>query len=167
MEALNNKEISIRPYEKADKEACLLAFKSNIPLYFTEEEVNDFESFLERYQDPDSSMNVKKLTYYYVVVLNGEVIGCGGFGDKDHTQVITLAWGLIHQAFHKNHFGEKLLSFRLAQIKQHHPKASVFIDTVQHTFQFFEKFGFKTTKITKDYYALGLDRYDMVLENND
>ena len=42
--------------------------------------------------------------------------------------------------------------------------APVLIDTTQFSYPFFEKFGFETTKITKDFYAAGMDRYDMVYE---
>jgi ribosomal-protein-alanine N-acetyltransferase len=158
-------EVIIRPYNKADKEYCLIAFKSNVPMYFTEEEITDFENFLDRLEmgteDADSCN-----TYFYVVVLNGNVIGCGGFGDRYKDSIISLAWGLIHKDFHKRGLGEQLLLHRLEQIKKNYPSSPVVIDTTQFSFSFFEKYGFVTTKITLDYYTEGMHRYDMSLNNS-
>ena len=36
------------------------------------------------------------------------------------------------------------------------------LNTTQKTFKFYEKFGFDVIKITPNYYAKGLDRYDML-----
>jgi hypothetical protein len=39
----------------------------------------------------------------------------------------------------------------------------VALETSQHTFGFFEREGFVTEQITRDWYAPGLDRYEMIL----
>lgn len=156
-------EGAIRKYHKHDKESCLSAFKSNTPLYFTEEEVRDFENFLNRldntYNDADQGE-----TYFYVIAFNDRVIGCGGFSKQYNQNTISLAWGFIHKDFHKKGLGEQLLTYRLKQIDKLYPSASVVIDTTQFSYSFFEKFGFCTTKITKDYYTVGMHRYDMTLK---
>jgi ribosomal protein S18 acetylase RimI-like enzyme len=38
------------------------------------------------------------------------------------------------------------------------------VDTTQFSYGFFERFGFKTTKITEDFYEKGMHRYDMIYE---
>lgn len=154
--------VLIRPYTKNDKEGCLEAFKSNVPLYFTEGEVKDFEFFLDNFLIRSMTEKLYIKTYYYVVELNHKILGCGGFGDKEGTDTITLAWGLVHKDFHKQGYGEKLLSHRLEAIQNLYPGAPVVIDTTQHSFPFFEKFGFVTTKITENFYADDLHRYDML-----
>lgn len=156
--------LQLRPYQPSDKEACLSAFKSNVPRYFTEEEIFDFESFLYRIETRDSIAQSPKQTHYYVISVNGLVVGCGGFGDKDNTREITLAWGLIHKDFHKKGFGAVLLKFRLQEIKKLYPAVPLVIDTTQYSYSFFEKFGFVTTKITKNFYAPGMHRYYMKLQ---
>lgn len=156
-------EIVIRPYTKNDKEGCLVAFKSNVPKYFTEQEIEDFENFLERLEHINTENNNNK-THYFVVVYNQNVIGCGGFGDKDNTEILSLAWGLIHSKFHKKGYGKALLLHRLEQIKLHFPKIPLVLDTTQFSYSFFEKYGFYTTKITDGYYSKGLHRYDMILK---
>jgi ribosomal protein S18 acetylase RimI-like enzyme len=150
-------KLQIIPYTPSDKIKCIEAFESNVPTYFAKEEIEEFKAFLTKLE------NGSIQTKFFVVALNDEVIGCGGFGDKNNTSVVSLAWGLIHKNYHKQGFGEKLLRFRLERIKETVPNLPVIVDTTQFTSGFFEKFGFQTTKITNDYYADGLHRYDMIL----
>jgi N-acetylglutamate synthase-like GNAT family acetyltransferase len=151
-------EIIIRAYIKTDRNSCLDAFKTNVPKYFTEKEIEDFDFFLTRIEKGDEQM------HYYVVVYEQKIIGCGGFGEKDDHKVISLAWGLIHKDYHKKGLGKKLLLYRMEQIKKLSPEYSIIIDTTQYAYTFFEKFGFYTTKITSNYYAIGMHRYDMLLK---
>jgi predicted GNAT family N-acyltransferase len=155
--------ITIRAYNKKDKNNCMAAFKSNVPTYFAVEEMKDFENFLDSIEFLDTINNNNKL-YFFVIDYKQSVIGCGGFGDKDNAKIISLAWGLVHNDFHKKGYGKKLLLYRLEQIKLLYPKFPVVIDTSQYSYTFFEKYGFQTTKITKDYYSIGLHRYDMTLK---
>jgi N-acetylglutamate synthase-like GNAT family acetyltransferase len=156
--SIEKMEIVIKEYKKKDRIGCINAFKSNVPAYFTNEEVQDFETFLTRL-DSDSNK-----TRFYVIHDDTKIIGCGGFGDKDNKGIISLAWGLIHKDFHKKGYGKKLLLYRIDQIKLLRTKFPVIIDTTQYSYGFFEKYGFKTTKITNDYYQIGMHRYDMTLE---
>jgi ribosomal-protein-alanine N-acetyltransferase len=152
-------KLAIRAYQTSDKQACLEAFESNVPKYFTQAEIADYDKFLEMIP---IKVEANK-TFYYVVVFENEVIGSGGFGDKDNSDIITLAWGLIHQNFHKKGYGKVLLDYRLEQIKEKFPNQPVYIDTTQYSYGFFEKYGFETTKISNDFYEKGLHRYDMKL----
>lgn len=151
-------EATIRKYSKTDKNDCIEAFKSNVPYYFTNEEIKDFESFLMRIENGSDN------AHFYVGDCNQKIIGCGGFGDRDNIGVYSLAWGFIHKDFHKKGFGEKLLLYRIEKIKQLKPEFPVIIDTTQYSFKFFEKYGFQTTKVTNDYYAIGMHRHDMSLK---
>ena len=69
---------------------------------------------------------------------------------------------MVDSNFHKIGFGRRLTEYRIQKIKAKYPKCDILLNTTQHAFKFYEKFGFKITKITNDYYALGLDRYDMI-----
>ena len=60
-------------------------------------------------------------------------------------------------------FGSNSLQYKRIYNTKHPEAKEVLLDTSQHTFGFFEKLGFVTTKITKDGYTLGLNRYDMKL----
>jgi ribosomal-protein-alanine N-acetyltransferase len=150
----------IRIYTTADKEGCLAAFKSNVPLYFTQAEIAEFDHFLDTFMLKPEGQR----TRFFVLVANNIIVGCGGFGDKDNTGNITLAWGLVHKDYHKTGLGELLLTHRLEQIKLLYPSKPVGVDTTQFSAGFFERFGFKTTKITPDFYEKGMHRHDMIYE---
>ena len=57
-----------------------------------------------------------------------------------------------------------LLKYRLNHIKNNYPDTEIHLDTSQHTYRFFEKFGFNVKQISKNGYGVGLDRYDMFLK---
>ena len=152
-------ETHIRVYHKNDKQHCLDTFKSNVPDYFTEGEISEFEAFLDRLETGISK------TQFYVIEHHGKIVGCGGFGDKDNRNIISLAWGHIHKNEHKKGLGQQLLSYRLALIKQQYPQLPVTIDTTQFSCGFYEKNGFTTKQMTENYYTVGLHRYDMELNH--
>lgn len=158
---MNQFQTNLRKYNPSDRNACMEVFKTNVPNYFTQEETGDFERFLIRLEDPTVSDNPP----YYVLELNNEIIGCGGFGEKEGMDAITFIWGMVRNEHHKKGFGEQLLLFRLAEIKIQFPNRKVILDTTQFSFSFFEKYGFKTVKITENSYGEGMHRYDMVLED--
>lgn len=154
---------NIRKYRDSDKDSCMEIFKTNVPTYFTLEEVDEFDRFLTKLNDPEATNNPP----YFVMELENKLIGCGGFGDKkgiDDMDSITFVWGMIDRSYHKKGFGEQLLLFRLEEIKLQFPGKPVILDTTQFSYTFFEKYGFKTVKITENSYGEGMHRYDMVLE---
>ena len=89
-------------------------------------------------------------------------MGSGGYGYNNTTKTVDLTWGMIDFNFHNNGFGTSLLNYRILRIEKDFPKNNTTLNTTQHTFRFYEKFGFQVEKITKNYYRKGLDRYDMV-----
>jgi N-acetylglutamate synthase-like GNAT family acetyltransferase len=103
-------KLQITPYTPSDKIKCIEAFESNVPTYFAKEEIEEFKAFLTKLE------NGSIQTKFYVITVNEVVIGCGGFGDKNNSGVISLAWGLIHKNHHEQGLGEKLLQFRLERI---------------------------------------------------
>lgn len=153
---------TLRIYNHKDRIACLNAFISNVPRYFTRDEISLFEAFLDKFQNVQDGKR-EDGTHYYVLLENERVIGCGGFGHHENSDIIFMSWGLIHNDLHKKGFREALLKYRIEQIKRIHPEAGIGLDTTQHSYLFFEKYGFRTTKITYDYYEPGMHRYDMVL----
>lgn len=155
----------VRKYKAADHESCMEIFQTNVPKYFTLEEVDEFDRFLTKLDDPEVLDN----PVYYVMELENNLIGCGGFGEKngiDGTPSITFVWGMVDKAYHKKGFGEQLLRFRIKEIPIHFPDKQVILDTTQFSYTFFAKYGFKTVKITENSYGEGMHRYDMVLEGS-
>ncbi|ASS49261.1 MAG: hypothetical protein A3D31_03955 [Candidatus Fluviicola riflensis] len=152
----------LRPYAPTDKESCLTAFKSNVPVFFTEDEIIDFSNFL----DSLPRRFAENSTHYYVILVDDQIVGAGGFGDKDNTGSLSLAWGLVHNDHHKKGYGEALLKHRLDEIRRLYPSKTLVLDTTQHSYTFFEKYGFEVTKFTADFYEKGMHRYDMILTTN-
>ncbi len=67
---------TVRPYQSGDRNECLDAFKSNVPQYFTQEEIGDFENFLTKIEHADHNGK----THYYVIVNDDKVMGAGFIG---------------------------------------------------------------------------------------
>ncbi|HTF28213.1 MAG TPA: GNAT family N-acetyltransferase, partial [Flavitalea sp.] len=99
--------------------------------------------------------------HYYVISNHEQIIGCGGFALKENNKEVVFAWGLIDQQFHKKGYGKALFEYRLNEAGFIYPGMDILLDTSQHSFTFFQKYGFKVEKITPDFYAPGMDRYDM------
>ena len=55
-----------------------------------------------------------------------------------------------------------MTEYRLKKIEKEFPATNIILNTSQHTFKFYKKFGFEVVKIKKDGYGEGLDRYDMI-----
>lgn len=151
----------IRPYTPADKPGCIAAFKSNMPRFFAPEELEDYDSWLNALAERGERAHENGIENYYVVEENGEVIGCGGFFADPVKQEAFMAWGLISNAHHKRGLGKELFRYRINAVRSICPQCTIILDTTQHSYLFFEKFGFRVTKITQDSYGPGLHRYDM------
>ena len=152
---------NIRNYRPEDREACLAIFRSNIPKFFTEGEEQDYRGWLDELDGikpaaPDNG-------HYYVLEVSGTVLGCGGWGIRDGADHATLIWGAVHKDYQGLGLGDALTRYRLDAFLKEHPAFDMTIDTSQHTAAFYERFGFRTQKITEDGYAKGLHRYDMRL----
>lgn len=65
--------IVIREYLTTDKEVVMNLIKLNTPNFFAKEEVNDLSNYLD-----------KGIELYYVLLVDGKVVGCGGinFAEK-------------------------------------------------------------------------------------
>ncbi len=100
---------------------------------------------------------------YFVLFDSNEVKACGGYHVNEKKSIERLSWGMVHRQFHKRGFGKQLLKFRLQKLRTDFPGVDIMLDTSQHTYRFFERFGFEVEHITPDGYGVGLDRYEMRL----
>ena len=142
----------IQKYHSGYFKYCISLFKTNTPDFFDYSEQRLFENYLLK----------KDIQYYVLFNDDHRIVAAGGYGYNRQTKTVDLTWGMVDRNYHKNGFGRCLTNYRLQKITTEHPKSDVLLNTTQHTFMFYEKFGFKTTNITKDYYASGLNRYDMI-----
>ena len=147
--------MTITPYQSSDKERCLAIFNSNRPQYFMDEELPLFSTWLdERALDG----------CYFVVKQEGKIVACGGYYHDPRYKKAGLSWGMVDAALHGKGIGKKLTTYRLQKMMENHPNSCYMLDTSQHTYQFYEKLGYRVVKITKDGFGLGMDKYYMELD---
>lgn len=152
----------LRPYLAQDRLLCTELFHGNCPKFFDSSEFAGFESWLNGQDKGQPAHPNSAGDHYYVLTIEDRVIACGGFYLIKDQSTANMAWGMVHYDFHRQGIGRRLTEHRINQVLQLYPNHSIILDTSQHTFPFYERLGFSVTKITKDAYALGLDRYDMV-----
>ncbi len=143
---------TVQKYHSEYFKYCVAMFKTNIPHFFDYTEQQLFETYLLK----------KDIQYYVLFNEDRRIVAAGGYGYNNILKTVDLTWGMVDRSCHKNGFGRRLTDYRIQKITTEHPKSNILLNTTQHTFRFYEKFGFKITKITKNYYALGLDRYYMI-----
>ena len=153
--------ITIKPYAPEHKQRLLDIFKSNMPLYFADLELPLFDAFL------DGDINARRP--YWIICKDDIIVACGGIGINEPTKYtkephVIMCWGMAHRDFHKQGFGKLLLELRIQESKKIFPATKIALGTTQHTFSFFEKYGFKTVHYEKDHWAKDLDLYQMELE---
>ena len=147
-------EIIIRKFKVEDKDQLVQIFKNNVPRYFAETEIDDYEEYING-----------KVQDYYVALLNDEIIAAGGINyDKDR-QLAKISWDIVDIPFQKQGIGSLLLNHRLEVIATKKDIKSIIVRTSQHAFLFYEKMGFKLLERHKDYWAKGFDMYKMIYNN--
>jgi ribosomal protein S18 acetylase RimI-like enzyme len=151
--ASSGKKWKIRPYDPQDREACLKIFDSNLPEAFKPDERADFEAFLEK--NPEE--------YLVVEADGGELAACGGYGVAPEGDAATLCWGMVDTKQQGQGVGRLLLMSRLSALAKIPPMRLVRLDTSQQSVEFFMVKGFRTYRITQDYYGPKLNRYEMFL----
>jgi N-acetylglutamate synthase-like GNAT family acetyltransferase len=145
--------MKLRPFNSSDKTTCLAIFESNLAQYFAENEREEFSIYLNEECFPN----------YWVLEDKGKILGCGGIYENFKDNSVGLAWGMIHNDHHKMGYGAFLTKFRVERMIEKYPTQIKRLATSQHTFPFYEKMGFKVTKITKKGFDEHIDRYDMDL----
>lgn len=144
----------IRKYTSDDLDAIVAIFRSNIPKYFTPEEEPGLHDFVSKFPDE-----------YYVVELDGEIVGAGGIAFNDLTPpTVSLCWGMVRKDHLGTGLGKVLTEFRIELSKEKYPGIAMTIGTSQHTEGFYEKFGFRTTERNIDGFGPGIDECKMRLE---
>lgn len=136
----------IRPYNQEDIAGVVAVFRSNIPTYFTSAEEPGLRDFLENERGDD----------YYVLELEGEVVGAGGIGlNPDDT--VSLCWGMVRSDRLGTGLGKQLTEFRIRLADEKFPGRSLRIATSQHTSGFYEKYGFRIVERIPNGFGPGID----------
>ncbi|PWH86727.1 GNAT family N-acetyltransferase [Brumimicrobium oceani] len=144
------RNLKIRAYQTKDKCKVVEIFKSNVPKYFAESELEDLKCYLGN-----------QIEVYFVAEMNDEIIGAGGINFEDEKKTGIISWDFIHPNHQGKGIGSKLLQHRLELLKSMQNIDTINVRTSQLTFMFYEKNGFVLNKIQKDYWAKGYDLYEM------
>jgi N-acetylglutamate synthase-like GNAT family acetyltransferase len=143
---------SIRPYETSDSAAVINLLRLNTPNYFSQEEEEDLIYFLENEREQ-----------YYVVSINNEIVGCGGYNITEDKSTGIICWDIIHPYYQGKSIGRSLLNYRITQIKNVKSIRKITVRTSQLVYQFYEKQGFELIEIVLDYWSRGFHLYRMEL----
>ncbi len=130
-------------------------FDSNMPTFFAPEERPDFRLFLE-------TLNAE-VSPYLVLIREGSVIACRGLFIEAEKRQAYLAWGMVDRKLHRQGLGTILTQARLTLARANPIISELTLSTSQHTYGFYEGFGFTVSKTTPDGFGTGLDRLDMAL----
>ncbi len=143
--------MQFRPYTPTDEVLCLAIFDSNTPRFFAPHERAEFATFLQNLPCP-----------YFVLEDDEHIVGCGGVSEKNGVGI--MAWGMVAQHQHRHGYGRQLLRDRIAWMKTHMPHLTeIHMNTSQHSVHFFEREGFRATRIIMNGFAPGLHQHDLVL----
>lgn len=153
--ALMIKDLIARPYTFSDINDCLAIFDSNVPTFFAKKERTEFYEFLLGQSGFESS--------YLVLVLNGAIISCGGLTIDANKRQASLSWGMVSSTMHRKGIGTYLFKARLEQARKLQNIDELVLSTSQHSAGFYERLGFRVTKIITNGFGPDLDRWEMKL----
>ncbi|WP_164714212.1 GNAT family N-acetyltransferase [Chitinophaga rhizosphaerae] len=153
--------MTIRPYEPSDFDACVAAFKGNMPKYFLPEELEDYSNWLLNYAKgiPYKPEGVET---YFVAEEDGRLVACGGVFLEKQNNIAGMVWGMVDNRLHRQGIGRRFLLYRIDYIRRECNTCNIKLDTTQHSRPFFEKYGFAVVKYTENGYGEGMHRYDML-----
>lgn len=140
----------IREYTPRDKDQVIHLLRLNTPGYFSPEEEKDLIHYLEHERE-----------LYFVAEQEGSLIGCGGINFSEDGRYAKISWDIFHPQYQGKGWGSRLLHYRIGRIKELEPGRTIMVRTSQQAFQFYEKQGFKSMEVVKDYWAPGFDLYRM------
>ena len=143
-------ETTIREYQPTDKNAVIDLIRRNTPAYFAPEEETDFSNYLD---------NEREL--YFVLLLNKEIVGCGGINFTEDKTCGKISWDIIHPQHQGKSLGALLLKYRIEKLKSIEGIQKITVRTSQLVYKFYEKQGFTLKEIKKDYWAKGFDMYNV------
>jgi predicted GNAT family N-acyltransferase len=136
-----------------DIATCVELMRGNVPRYFTEGELDDFEGWLATRTSP-----------FLVVEDDAQIVACGGYRVDEAKREAGLTWGMVRRSEHRRGLGSLLLAERLSMIAREPRVRAIVLDTSQHSRPFYERHGFRAVAVTPGGYGPGLDRVDMRLE---
>ncbi|WDF70157.1 GNAT family N-acetyltransferase [Sphingobacterium oryzagri] len=145
------KAINIRPYLPQDKDSVLELMSLLVPTYFAEEEIADLDHYLDQ-----------EIELYFVAERQGKIVAAAGINFEKAEGIGKLSWDFVHPEAHGQGLGTKLLQHRIHILQSLDDIKTISVRTSQMAYRFYEKNGFETVAIKKDFWAPGFDMYKML-----
>ena len=139
----------IRKYTPSDWNQVKTLFELNTPTYFSPEEINDLNEYLEAYA-----------TTYFVIEERKKILGAGGYhviGNK----IGRLSWYFFHPESKGKGYGTAIVKYCVDELISKNDLESIEVWTSQYAEKFFGKFAMKTVKVEHDFWAKGIDLHLM------
>jgi [ribosomal protein S18]-alanine N-acetyltransferase len=143
-------DLRIRPYLPTDRDALFELLRLNTPTYFAPEEETDLALYMREH-----------LEDYFVAELNELVVGAGGINYFDQQTWARLSWDLVHPDYQGQGIGRELALHRLAKLRSLPFMQWVQVRASQLVYPFYQKLGFVLEKVEKDFWAPGIDLYQL------
>jgi len=140
----------LRSYRKSDKQGLLHAFKLNTPEFFDEKEVQDYEEYLDEHPNT-----------YFTIMHESEIVGGIGYVIEEQARIGNITWIFIHPEYKGMGLASEAVTHCLNILKANRNAETFVVRTSQLAYEFFEKFGFRLIKASKDYWGKGFDLYLM------
>ncbi|MEO9256867.1 MAG: GNAT family N-acetyltransferase [Crocinitomicaceae bacterium] len=145
-----NNSTTIRKYDPSDKNTVIGLLRENTPNYFAKEEEKELINYLEN-----------EIELYYILLFDDKIIGSGGINFSEDKKTGIISWDILHPEYQGKSFGSQLLKYRIEKLNSIESIEHTIVRTSQLTYKFYEKQGFETLEIIKDYWAKGFDLYSM------
>ncbi len=140
----------IRPYKTEDKSTLVHILRLNTPEYFDPSEEKDFIEYLNNH-----------LESYFIVEEDNSIVGSGGINYFPEEETARISWDIIHPDYQGKGIGKALTLYRIEEIKRQPNIKQIIVRTTQLVYKFYGKMGFELEKTEKDFWAPGLDLYQM------
>lgn len=162
----------IRPFQPNDMPALLQILQANTPKFFHPSEADDYCYYLE-----------ERIEHYWVFEQEGQILGAAGLNIKNLPPgnmggLVALApeasdkaglgatgaylsWDLIHPDAQNQGIGTRLTQHRIDFIRRQTSIKTLIVRTSQLVYPFYEKQGFQLEKTSPDFWAPGLDLYQL------
>ncbi len=142
--------MKLRKYKSADQQQIIQLLRLNTPEYFSPIEKEDLVYYLAHHVE-----------YYYVVEVDGVVVGCGGINLADDGVTAKLSWDIVHPDHQGKGVGSALTKYRFQRIREMEGIKTISVRTSQLVYPFYQKFGLELKEIVEDFWAEGFDMYRM------
>ncbi len=143
----------IRPYRPSDQQALLEILKLNVPTYFDQMEVAEFEEYLKEHA-----------ASYLTIEHHDKIVGGTGYLLTDSNTIGHVRWIFFHPDSAGHGLGGEAMDYCLGKFRSMPTVRKLIVTTSQLAYRFFEKFGLVLIKTEKDYWGKGLDLYWMEME---